>query len=89
MVAWNLPGPRGKSSVPSWHRFRVKKRGWRNRSRGHGVWLRLVVNSDPHLGTVGVTVGGGFHSTASETRATIAECHRVPHSVLTSYSGIR
>lgn len=34
MVAWNLPGSQGKGSVPSWHRFRLKKQGWRNRLRG-------------------------------------------------------
>lgn len=27
MVAWNLPGLQGKGSVPSSHRFRVKKQG--------------------------------------------------------------
>lgn len=31
---WNLPGPQGKGSVPPWHRFRVKKQGWRNNLRG-------------------------------------------------------
>lgn len=73
MVAWNLPGPQGNGSVPSRHRFRVRKQGQKNLLRGHRVWLCLVVNSDSHLWTIGVKAAGGLHSTVSETRATIAE----------------
>lgn len=71
-----LEGPQGKDSVPSLHRFRVKKQGRRKRLReargvampGDEFRFSFMDSQESKLGEDSL-----LHTTASEPRATIAE----------------
>lgn len=76
MVAWNLPGPQGKDSVPSWHRFRVKKQGQRKILRGaRGVAMPGGEFRSSFMDSQESKLGEGslLYTTSSDPRATRAE----------------
>lgn len=87
MLTWNLPGPQGKGSVPSWHRLRARKQGWRNRLRGcwsigcgHAWWrIQILICGQSGVSSTALALSQGLLS---------LNIHCVPAPILTVITAV-